>query len=1036
MREKERKKQPPLTPRQPLKPKKDKTIQSHRVSRSELPGAVRKLRLQNAKLERLLKVSPAAFLIVNSATGKILDINKTAEDLLEISRRSALKDIAHVRIFFVRENDFDSLSEQLIKEKNILQHVAELKTALGNLHTVNLCATAVTIGDENCFIFNFSDCATDASSERLLQNYYGKITNLEKALDASNLVSVTDAQGIIIYANAKFCEVSKYSRNELLGQNHRIINSGYHPKEFIRSLWKTITAGETWSGEIKNRAKDGSLYWVNSTIVPFTDKTGKPYQYFAIRQDITERKRVALDLERNREVLLQAQKLAKLGSWEWYPELDKPVWSPEMYRIYGMDENLPAVPFAEVSRLFAPESWKQLEVCVGRTYATGEPYQLECEIVRSDGTHGWIISRGTPIRSESGLIVGLRGTVQDITEQKLADERNRLIVNALPDLIFVLDRNGVFLDYHASEPKRLAYRPEFFLGKSFRDIFDEALAEKMIEAIGLVVGGSSLERIEYTLPFEGQTGHYEATFTPLDRERIMIVVRDTTERRQNELKLRDQATLLDNARDAILVRNLDHTIEYWNKGAEQMYGWSQQEVLGKSVRELLYTAPETFDAATKEVLSSGEFSGELEQSTRDGRSIIVQARWTLLKDDAGKAKSVFAINTDITERKNLEQQFLRAQRLESIGTLAGGIAHDLNNVLTPIMLATAVLKTGDLKNDQLDLLAMIEASVKHGTRMVRQVLSFARGAEGNPRPMRLQTLLVDLEPIIRDTFPRNIDIKIETSENLWLVKADFTQLHQVLMNLAVNARDAMPGGGRLTIETANVRVDESYVQSQAEVVPGQYVVLSVSDTGVGMDAATMAQAFEPFFTTKPVGKGTGLGLSQVYGFVKQSGGNVKIYSEPGSGTTVRVYLPRRVNPGEEGLSPAEDLSPEGTCDETVLVLEDDEEVRAHSVDTLRELGYRVLEACNGAAALHLLEQQPRVDLLFTDVVLPGGMTGAEVAVQARAMRPQLRVLFTTGYARDAIVHHGRLDSGVQLITKPFTYSDLAQKVRDVLEAAP
>jgi CheY-like chemotaxis protein len=243
----------------------------------------------------------------------------------------------------------------------------------------------------------------------------------------------------------------------------------------------------------------------------------------------------------------------------------------------------------------------------------------------------------------------------------------------------------------------------------------------------------------------------------------------------------------------------------------------------------------------------------------------------------------------------------------------------------------------------------------------------------------------------------------------------------------------MRDGGRLTIETANTHIDALYSASHAEVVPGQYVSISVSDTGAGMDPGTIAQAFEPFFTTKPVGKGTGLGLSQVYGFVKQSGGHVKIYSEPGQGTTVKIYLPRWTGEFEQSEAAAAGPVPEGGAEETILVVEDDDGVRTDSVETLRELGYRVLEAHDGPSALRLLEGQSRIDLLFTDVVLPGGMTGAQVASQMRALRPGLKVLFTTGYARNAIIHQGRLDKGVELITKPFSFADLAAKVRDVLD---
>jgi CheY-like chemotaxis protein len=287
--------------------------------------------------------------------------------------------------------------------------------------------------------------------------------------------------------------------------------------------------------------------------------------------------------------------------------------------------------------------------------------------------------------------------------------------------------------------------------------------------------------------------------------------------------------------------------------------------------------------------------------------------------------------------------------------------------------------------------------------------------------------------MVHRTLGETIAVETVLGAGLWRVEADPNELEAAILNLAVNARDAMPNGGRLTLETGNAHIDDAYVAAHSEVVAGQYVVISVTDTGVGMDRRTVAQAFEPFFTTKPVGKGTGLGLSQVYGFVKQSGGHVKIYSELGQGTTVKIYLPRLAGEAWTDSEPDETLNPEAAQEETILVVEDDEDVRAYSVDSLRELGYRVLEAHDGPAALRILDRQPRVDLLFTDVVLPGGMTGAQVAAQARAIRPSLKVLFTTGYARNSIIHHGRLDKGVQLIVKPFSFNELAAKVRDVLD---
>jgi CheY-like chemotaxis protein len=319
--------------------------------------------------------------------------------------------------------------------------------------------------------------------------------------------------------------------------------------------------------------------------------------------------------------------------------------------------------------------------------------------------------------------------------------------------------------------------------------------------------------------------------------------------------------------------------------------------------------------------------------------------------------------------------------------------------------------------------------------LTQRLLAFSRRQPLAPKSVDPNKLIAGMSELLHRTLGETVEVETVRASGLWKVEADPNQLENAILNLAVNARDAMPNGGKLTIETANTHLDRAYVAQNAEVAPGQYVVICVSDTGSGMDEETVNRAFEPFFTTKEVGKGTGLGLSMVYGFVKQSGGHLKIYSEEGEGTTVKIYLPRLVAADapeeEEAVQP---IVPEGAREEIILVCEDDEDVRAYSIEVLRELGYGVLEAADGPAALSVLERpNQRVDLLFTDVVLPGGMTGAVLADKARVLRPGLKVLFTTGYARNAIVHHGRLDPGVELITKPFSYSDLASRIRDLLD---
>jgi PAS domain S-box-containing protein len=391
-----------------------------------------------------------------------------------------------------------------------------------------------------------------------------------------------------------------------------------------------------------------------------------------------------------------------------------------------------------------------------------------------------------------------------------------------------------------------------------------------------------------------------------------------------------------------------------------------------------------------------------------------------------------------TQKIAAQEDALRhAQKMEAIGQLTGGVAHDFNNLLQ-IIIGNLETLTKNLPADSGRLQRAASNAMngaKRASVLTQRLLAFARRQPLAPKPMDINGLVTGMSDLLFRALGETISVETVMAAGLWRVEIDANELEAAILNLAVNARDAMPNGGRLTIETSNTHIDHAYAQEHVEVVPGQYVAVAVSDTGVGMDTRTIAQAFEPFFTTKPVGKGTGLGLSQVYGFVKQSGGHVKIYSEPGQGTTVKLYLPRWIG------VPAQDASndivpvPEGDNEEVILVVEDDDDVRSQSVEALRELGYRALEAHDGPAALRLLERQQRVDLLFSDVVLPGGMTGAQVAAQAKALRPEIKVLFTTGYARNAIIHHGRLDKGVELITKPFSVADLAIRIRDILDSA-
>ncbi|MEK7952619.1 PAS domain S-box protein [Luteolibacter soli] len=467
------------------------------------------------------------------------------------------------------------------------------------------------------------------------------------------------------------------------------------------------------------------------------------------------------------------------------------------------------------------------------------------------------------------------------------------------------------------------------------------------------------------------------------------------DRQLADARIREQASLLDQARDAIMVRELDHSITYWNKSAERLYGWTAEETLGLSVETLLYRDTTEFKDACRTVLETGEWLGELQQFARDGRQITVEGRWTLLHDPTGAPKYILAINTDITEHRKLQQQFLRAQRLESIGTLAGGIAHDLNNVLAPISMSIELLHSEVTSERGRELLATLAGSARRGADMVSQVLSFARGMEGRRVEIHARQLVGDVENIVRDTFPKDITLDIRVPRSLWTLQGDPTQLHQVLINLCVNARDAMPHGGCISIAAENLDLDAREAAREPDAKPGPYVRISVEDSGSGIPTQHLEKIFEPFFTTKEVGKGTGLGLPTSLAIIKSHGGFVRAASPAGRGARFDLFLPGLPGTGDTAPDQGEGPLPRGDG-ETVLIADDEEFIRRVTGRTLESFGYNVLLAANGNEALELfLQHHAQISVVITDMMMPG-MDGAAVIRALVEIHPDVKIIASSG----------------------------------------
>ena len=519
------------------------------------------------------------------------------------------------------------------------------------------------------------------------------------------------------------------------------------------------------------------------------------------------------------------------------------------------------------------------------------------------------------------------------------------------------------------------------------------------------------------------------------RKTVLISARDITRRRNREQQLRRQAAMLEKAQDAIMAIDANHLITYWNSSAAQLYGWTETEVLGINCRELVFLpGSDDFRTAFQATMTDGEWHGELRQMTKKRNEIIVESRWTLIREEDGN-DSILIVNSDITEKKQLETQFLRAQRMESIGAMAGGIAHDLNNILTPILTSVQILEMrigDDEKNAK--VLRIIENNVTRGVQMIKHILAFARGVETERELLHPDVLVDDVARFIRNTFPVNIRIVVEIAEDVAAIFGDYTQLHQVLINLCVNARDAMPNGGTLRLGVRNKQFTKNDARKILEAKPGEYVCFSVEDSGVGIPEDLMTRIFEPFFTTKPSPGGTGLGLPTAMGIVRSHGGFITVNSTPGTGTTFKVYLPVMEKPAAE-VAPKNKLQHSNASSGKVLVVDDDEAVVEIAKMVLTEHGFEVLIAANGANGLSLFQQcYPEVKIVVTDMMMPE-MDGIEMIKRIQEIDPKVPIIATSGFVDNKAVMSFIDEQRLPFLQKPYKLEDLLGKIHDLLNNA-
>lgn len=850
----------------------------------------------------------------------------------------------------------------------------------------------------------------------------------------------------VLMVNAAALHQYGYSREEFLG----LTIDRLRPPEDAAALHDVLEhmAGSFHPASVwRHQRKDGQvlLVEINSHAVAYPGRRAR----LVMAYDVTARVEAQMELRRTEALLRAASRVGRFGAWLLDLDTGRFECSDEVCTIHGVPGGL-APTVDEAIACYAPQ-WRNRFKAVLQACATdGAAFDEEMQIA-SSGQTIWVRVIGEPVRDASGRIVAVQGALQDITERRDSDAWNeqkyRQLFDVIPAPIWSARPDGTLdylskqlYDYLGLTPERLP--PREWLTTVHPDDRQRASAawQAALDAARPYACEMRLRRAdgEYCwhldagtplLDEHGRVVKYYGTLSNIHRIKMAeasLAQRELALReRLKELGCVYRTLALASAHERPLAELCREIADVVPPGMlHDDIAVARIEIDAEQYRSSRWQTPVV--AIEVPIRSAGTESGRVQVGYLERRG----TGEAFLDEEREMLAAVATHIGHMLDRRAMAARLARSERLSAVGELTGGIAHDFNNLLT-VVLGNAELLSERLRGDpELGPLAdMTRIAAERGADLTGRLLAFARRQPLDPQTTDVNRLLASMADLLRRTLGEQIEIEFAADDALWAAMVDAPQLENAILNLCLNARDAMPEGGHLTIETRNSELDDSYASRHDELMPGQYVMIGVSDTGIGMDALTVERAFEPFFSTKDVGQGSGLGLSMVYGFIKQSRGHVRIYSEPGDGTTVRLYLPRSSTNADVQItsSPASAAQAAG---EKILLVEDDDIVREHVLRQLQSLGYEVVPARNGPHAMAILEQTAGFDLLFTDVVMSGGMSGRELADAARKLHPDLPVLFTSGYTENAIVHHGRLDPGVHLLAKPYRRQELAVKLRE------